>query len=310
MNMKRILPILCALLFALLLLLHPDTAADAVESGVMLCVQTVIPSLFPFFAVMSFLLQLGLDGMLNFAFAPLMRPLFHLRGACAAPLLAGLLGGYPTGAKTAAELYGQGVLTRDEAELLLGFCNNCGPGFLVSFAGATILGSTGAGLALLAIHVASALLTGVILCRLPRAAAPQPLPCTAPMPSPSLPQAFTASVSSALTSTLGICAYVVLFRTIAALLPALPAAVLGGVELVSGMAALTKSNAGFVMAAAFAAWGGLSVHCQTLSVTGELSLKYHTLGKVLQTALSAALAAAWVILMRDTPLFLEAFRQI
>lgn len=291
MNMKRIFPILCALLFASLLLVHPDTASNAVTSGIALCVQTVIPSLFPFFAVMSFLLRLGLTGLLNAVFAPFMRPLFHLRGECAAPLLAGLLGGYPTGAKTAAELYEQGTLTREEAELLLGFCNNCGPGFLISFVGTTIFGSTKAGVTLLLIHIVSALATGLILCRLPHTASPPPLPCTVPMPSPSLPQAFTASVSSALTSTLGICAYVVLFRTVAALLPVLPSAVLGAVEMVSGMAALTKNDASFLSAAAFAAWGGLSVHCQTLSVTGELSLKYHTLGKLIQTVISLLLAA-------------------
>ena len=102
----------------------------------------------------------------------------------------------------------------------------------------------------------------------------------------------TVSVSGALSSMLSICAYVVVFRTAAALLPsALPAAVLGAVEMVSGIAALGKNAAGFVAAAGITAWGGLSVHCQTMAVVGELSLKYHTLGKILQTVISVVLAA-------------------
>ena len=262
----------------------------AVRNGLALCTRTVIPSLFPFFAVTAFLLRMGADTLLHPVFAPLMMPLFRLRGTCALPLLAGLMGGYPTGAKTAAELYEQGVLTREEAELLLGFCNNCGPGFLLGYVGATVLGSTRAGMYLLGIHFSAALATGMILCRLPRKNAPIPLPCTMAMRPISPAGALTAAVSSALTSTLSVCAYVVLFQVAAALLPPLPPLLLGGVEMVSGMTQIPPSTAGLIAAAALTAWGGVSVHCQTLSVTGDLSLRYHTAGKLLQTILSVLMA--------------------
>ena len=288
--MKKFLPILLSLFFAAALLVSPETAAAAVRSGLTLCARTVIPSLFPFFAVTAFLLRLGVDSLLRPVFAPIMMPLFHLRGTCAVPLLAGLTGGYPTGAKTAAELYEQGTLTRREAELLLGFCNNCGPGFLLGYVGTAILGSPRAGMVLLVIHFSAALLTGMILCRLPRKNEHLPLPCPVPVHTLSPAKALTSAVSSALTSTLGICAYVALFQTAAALLPPLPPSILGGVEMVSGMAELTPSAGGFIAAAGLTAWGGISVHCQTASVTGELSLRYHTAGKVIQTLLSVLLA--------------------
>ena len=124
------------------------------------------------------------------------------------------------------------------------------------------------------------------------------LPCHLPAQRLSLPRMITESVSAALTSMLGICAYVVLFRTIAAVLPAsLDSGILGIVEMVSGAASLPANAAGFVAAAAITAWGGISVHCQTMSVVGELSLKYHTVGKLLQTVFSVLLALAaarWV----------------
>lgn len=295
--MKRFFPILLSIFFAAALLARPETAALAVRSGLSLCARTVIPSLFPFFAVTAFLLRMGADTLLRPFFAPIMMPLFRLRGVCALPLVAGLTGGYPTGAKTTAELYEQGTLTRGEAELLLGFCNNCGPGFLLGYAGAAVLGSSRTGMYLLTIHAAAALTTGMILCLLPRRNEPRPLPCAVPAPPLSPARALTSAVSSALSSTLGICAYVVLFQTAAALLPPLPPAVLGGVEMVSGMARLEPSVSGFVAAAGLAAWGGISVHCQTMSVAGDLSLRYHTAGKILQTILSvlfAFLAAKWV----------------
>lgn len=295
--MKKFLPILLSVFFATALLARPAEAALAVRNGLSLCARTVVPSLFPFFAVTAFLLRMGVDTLLRPIFAPFMRPLFHLRGICALPLLAGLTGGYPTGAKTAAELYEQGTLTKEEAELILGFCNNCGPGFLLGYVGAAVLGSTQMGVYLLVIHFAAALATGMILCRTPRRSEPRPLPCTLPVHALSPAKALTSAVSSALTSTLGICAYVVLFQTVAALLPPLPPILLGGVEMVSGVAQLTPSASGFIAAAGLAAWGGVSVHCQTMSVTGELSLRYHTVGKIIQTILSVLLAfaaAKWV----------------
>ena len=157
MKMKRILPITAVLVLGALLLLQPETASQAVRGALTLCFRTVVPSLFPFFVVVSLLLQLGLADFLQGLCAPLMGPLFRLRGVCALPVLTGLLGGYPSGAKTAADLYAAGELTRQEAELLLGFCDNCGPAFLVGYVGASVLGSPQAGARLFLIHIAAAL---------------------------------------------------------------------------------------------------------------------------------------------------------
>ncbi len=118
------LPIAAILAAAALLLLRPLEAAVAVREGLALCGGTVIPSLFPFFAAVSLLLQLGAAEALQGACGKIMGPLFHMRGACALPLLAGLLGGYPSGAAAVAGLYEQGGVSRQEAELLLGFCDN------------------------------------------------------------------------------------------------------------------------------------------------------------------------------------------
>ncbi|MBR3704549.1 MAG: sporulation protein [Oscillospiraceae bacterium] len=287
--MKKLFPIGSALLFAALLLLHPDKAGAAVREGLALCAATVIPSLFPFFVLTALLLRLGVDSILRPLCAPLMGPLFGLRGVCAAPLLAGFLGGYPTGARSAAQLYEQGALTRAEAQRLLGFCNNCGIGFLVGFVGAGIFSSVSAGIALLVIHILSALLSGFVLCRIaPHADLPR-LPGNLPVQNASPGAAFTASVSGAVTATLTVCAYVVFFRTVTALVP-MSGVLSGAVEMVGAVTALEKNAAGFAAAAGITAWGGLSVHCQTMAVVGDLSLRYHTAGKLLQTAFAVVLA--------------------
>ena len=279
---------------AALLLLRPQEAASAVRAGLALCAGTVVPSLFPFFAAISLLLQLGAAEALGRLCAPIMRPLFRMRGVCALPLLAGLLGGYPSGAKTAASLYAQGRITRQEAELLLGFCDNCGPAFLLGCVGAGVLGDPAAGLWLYAVHILSALLAGLLLCRLSGDRGPVLLGSALPAAPVSFPQALTSSVTGALAATLNVCAFVVFFQVLSALPPAPPPPlVLGVLEMVGGVASLTPGPGGFAAAAAIVGWGGLSVHCQAMSLAAPegLSFRWHWAGKALQAVLSALLAA-------------------
>lgn len=295
MKVKKTLPAAAVLAVAALLLLRPQEAAAAVRDGLTLCARTVIPSLFPFFVVISLLLQLGLAEALQGVCGAIMGPLFHLRGVCALPLLAGLLGGYPSGAGAIAGLYEQGGISRQEAELLLGFCDNCGPAFLLGYIGAGVLGDPAAGAALFLIHGLSAVLAGALLCRLCRDRGSVRAEGRGRSRMVSFPQALTASVSGALQSMLNICAFVVLFRVLAALPPVpLPFPLLGALEMVSAAAALPAGRMAFPAAAAVVGWGGLSVHCQAMSVAAPagLSFRWHWLGKALQAVLSFLLAAA------------------
>ncbi len=106
----------------------PHAAAGAAKA-LALCAGTVIPSLFPFMAVTGLLVRLGFGQWLAPYMAGLMAPLFRLPGCAGSALLLGLVGGYPIGARTAAELYASGALTAQEAERLLTFCNNSNPCF-------------------------------------------------------------------------------------------------------------------------------------------------------------------------------------
>lgn len=227
--------------------------------------------------------------------------LFGLSGTGAAALALGLCGGYPVGARTAAELVENGALSRDEGERLLAFCNNAGPGFLLGVCGAGVFSSSRAGAALYLIHVAAALCAGLLICR-----ALPPVPHgTYPHKSAKaqhLSTAFPAAVQNALTGCLNVSAFVVFFTVLARLLlhflpqafaSSLPCALLlGFLELTSGVLSLSCSRAGFLSCAALLGWGGLSVHCQTLSVLAAtpLSARYYLKGKVLQALLSLLLA--------------------
>ena len=294
---------LSALIFCLLALLFlPDVGAQAARDALALCAQTVIPSLFPFFVLSSLLVSCGAADALSHLLSPLMRPLFGLSGTGAAALGLGLCGGYPVGARTAAALVESGALSREEGERLLAFCNNAGPGFLLGICGGAVFSSPRAGAALYLIHTASALFTGMLLTRFLPPLRAAPLQAAKQRGDASLAAAFPAAVQGALTGILNVCAFVVFFQVFTRLLlcalsasfrASLPCALLiGFFELTSGVMALPNTRAGFLACAALLAWGGLSVHCQTLGVLSASPLrgKFYLRGKAVQTLLSLILS--------------------
>ena len=294
---------LCLILCGVLIWFLADAARvrQAASEALILCGRTVIPALFPFMAVSGLLVSLGFGEWLSPHLSGLMTPLFRLPGCASSALLLGLVGGYPIGARTAAELYVAGQLTRDEAERLLAFCNNSNPVFLISVLGAGVFGDVRRGIWLWLIHVLSALLTGLLF----RSGGIGQRRCVTrkiPFQAVSLPSAVVTAVGRALSGMLSVCAFVVLFYVLASPLRELGgwlgALLVGTVELFSLTPLLPPTSAGFLLAAFCTGWGGLSVLCQTAAVLDgtDLSLRTALLGKLLQGAFSALLASAIILL--------------
>ena len=283
-------------------------ARDALK----LCAELILPSLFPFFVLSILLSKLGLPAALGRLLSPAASRLFGVSGAGASALFIGLCGGYPMGAAYIAEMAASGAVSREEAERLLGFCNNSGPAFIVGAVGAGIFGSSAVGLALYGIHILSAVLTGLLLRgRGFSSPAPPPQPVTPPF-SAALPQAVKQAVGAALS----VCGFVVCFTVLAGLLDAVGwfsllsgslsaltgaelhfsrALLTGVLELGSGVGAmrgLSLSPANLALAAGMLGWGGVSVHFQTLSLFSDTDIKtaLHFAGRVISGIFSAFLA--------------------
>ena len=86
------------------ILIAPQAASQGVRDGLTLCGQVVIPSLFPFLALSSFLVQSGLAQRAGHLLEPITKLLFRLPGAAGSAILMSLIGGYPVGAAHAVLL--------------------------------------------------------------------------------------------------------------------------------------------------------------------------------------------------------------
>ena len=277
------------------LLLDAAEVRTAVTEGLSLCTRSVIPSLFPFLAVSALLMSLGFGEWLSGPLSGLMA-LYRIGGAGASALLLGLVGGYPVGARTAASLVSDGVLSKEEGERLLTFCNNSNPAFLITVLGLGVFGSVRAGVWLWLIHLLSALLTGLLF-RNHGGPARRQAGGTAAFQAVSLSAAFVAAVRESLSGMLSVCAFVTFFyvlaRPLASLGGWLGAVLVGLTELFSLTPLLRPDRFGFILASAMAGWGGLSVLCQTAAVLegSGLRLQSCAAGKAVQGLLAGLLAA-------------------
>ena len=271
------------------LILDSRTAISGAREGIELCLQSVIPSLFPFMTMSIIMTNAFKDTS-----AGLIHKYINIPKGTEGILLSGLFGGYPVGAQSLGNAYSSKGLSKKDAEYMLSFCNQAGPSFIFGIVAAQFADVRFAW-ALWFIQIASALLVfasqkhdcGVFTCDQSNHSA-------------SLPAAFKTGI----TAMGSICGWVVLFRVMLSIADKYFLRILsqcikplfyGFWELTNGLFTLSEIQCAelrFIEAAILLSQGGLCVTMQTASVLQGLSLRPYLKGKLLQTFYSLLLSLA------------------
>ena len=156
--------ILCAISILVIIIIQPETATKGVKNGISLLLTVIIPSLFPFLVLASFIASSKAFYNLSGIVGPLTTRIFKINKNGFIPILMGLTGGYPIGAKVTADLYKTNRLTQNEAERLMLFTVNSGPAFALTAVGTNMLGNTLSGIILYISTILTSLTIGFI-CR-------------------------------------------------------------------------------------------------------------------------------------------------
>lgn len=122
----------CVFLGLLLgLLSNSSLAGSYVLEGLNVWATRALPALFPFMVLSGLIIRLELAERVSKAFKPLLGRLYHASSAACYVMLVGFLCGFPMGARTIAELYERGRLTKRDGRWLLAFCNNLSPAYVM-----------------------------------------------------------------------------------------------------------------------------------------------------------------------------------
>lgn len=294
--MKYVLSVIAGAVI-ILLLIDPNSVSGAVRLSSESCLEVIVPSLFAFTVLAVYLQK---SGLYRTALKPLTYPLSKLlrmdEELCAVFVLANI-GGYPVGAKLLTELVTQGRLSPKNAGRMMCFCFGSGPGFMIGIAGMRIFGSAAAGLTLFGASFASSLLIAAFVrtrgeITLERSESGYNLTS----------DAFIASVTSGARVMFTVCAMIVGFSAVSALLKsvgvyALFEGVFGSGEVfpalleITRIRELTPNAHALPTCAALLGFGGVCVLMQVAALAKEIPLKGFLISRVPAAMISVLITA-------------------
>lgn len=293
-----------------MLLRFPESTSQGISNGVDLSLGTLIPSLFPFMVLSSFIIETGFFGKVGKFADIITHKLFSLPGDYLRVMILSMIGGLPLGCKMISELYAKGEISLIHARRMMLFCFCTGPAFTISSVGMYMLGSKQAGCIIYLSLILSSLMLG-ILSRFFGEDDRKTLPVKEAMHTTPISVSLVKAVSSGSTAMLNVCAWVIIFSCFMQIIEIMP--INQSVQLtlyslleVTNAAKCASGTLTLPLIAGIISFGGFCGHCQVMPYIISLKLKY----KYFLTAriISACLSIIFCeLLMKIIPVSYEVF---
>lgn len=288
-GLRAVLTLVFVIYMCVFLFTSPEYAKEEVYYSLLLCLRTVVPTLFPFFVLTSLVVSSGMTSYAGKGFGKAAYRLFGMNAGEAYALLLGCVGGFPLGTKAVCELYAAGGTEKKSAETLAALTNLCSPFFILG-ASRVLFGETGAGVC---VYCANILMTFVFLRatsgkRKRRSAGDGATPETGKAREKAgngSEFSFAGAITSSFTSMLSLCGIIAFFSCVAASVTRYTdlycfddrlSVFLGGfLELTRGVFSLNAIADPGAKAAAFAffvSFGGVSVIAQSSELCRKAGL--------------------------------------
>lgn len=301
-------------LFIFIFIINIKTSLAAVVDGLKLCLNSIIPTMFPFSVICNLLICYDGISIYSKFLGPFFCKPLNLSKNCSFPLVASFICGYPLGAKYCSDIFELGYINRDEYTRLLNIASNCGPIFILGVIGTTLLNNIEAAYILLASNYISIIIIGIITRNNSKKSSFKPIVTT--KSSVSLGDNFKNSIENAINTTLSITGFIVIFSVLISLIKentiitliinniesyiniptgALSSLFLGSIEITNGCSIISSS--GFStsiklgLISFLCSFSGLSIIAQSSSFISKhgVSIKKYTLLKILQGVISFGL---------------------
>lgn len=287
------------------LLVYPSYSASGMKNGLALLGENIIPSLFPFMVLSTYISQSSATEFIARLFDKPSRKIWNITGNGFIAVVLGLIGGYPVGAKTVAEFYSDGKLSQQEATKLMNWCVNPGPAFVITAVGTFMLNSSVSGVILYLSTLISSLVIGVF-CRFFNNTDVLKEPRFTPKERGG--SLLIKSVATGSEGMISLCGWVLTFSTVTSLMDAvintdgLRLFLQCVAEVTTGCSICTRAHLPLPILSAVIGFGGFAVIAQVtpyLSKCG-VSVKQFVSWRAINGALSASVCSAILRLFPQT----------
>lgn len=302
--MKRIFSLLLKNIFTLIivsaigvcLIIHPQNTVDGIKNGFLLLGNNLIPSLFPFMVLSSYISGSSIAQIISKLFEKPFKLIFKTSGYGVIPFVLGCIGGYPVGAKTVCEFYESKKISQNDATRLLYWCINPSPAFLITAVGSFMLDNTKSGVILYFSCLLASITVG-FFCRFLSSDEMYSIENQKSMPKDSI---FVKSVSKGSEGMLSVCGWVLTFCVLTSLCDALElpysmSYIIKSVgEVTTGCKNAISSRLSLPVIAGIGGFGGFAVICQCASYASicKVETKYLVCSRLINAALSGIYCSA------------------
>ena len=273
MQVVKIHVVTFVLIGAILLnLMLPSYSLKGAISGLIICGEIIIPSLFPFCVLALFAQKSGITKIISKPFSFFARKLFHLNGEQFSVFLMSFLGGYPVGSRLISELYTTKRIDKIRAQKMLFYCVNSGPAFILIAVGEGVLRRPKSGIYILISNIVASIAIALFAERSTSLSkeSENSFDC-------NIGDSFVSAVSDSVKSMFSVCGWIVLFS---ALVPLIKCGILpkiiekiicGFIEVSNGVISV---GGNVPLISAIIGFGGFCVHCQVYSSARSFAPKY------------------------------------
>ncbi len=273
------------------LIIYPEETSTGIKSALVLLCNSLIPALFPFMVLSSYISQSNIADFLCKLFERPFKFIFKTSAYGLIPFILGCVGGYPVGAKTISEFFEEGKLSQNNAEKLLYWCINPSPAFVITAVGTFMLKNTKSGIILYFSCILSSLTMG-FLCRFLSNDEPTPIEKANQKLNKNI---FVKSVSKGSEGMFTVCGWVLTFSVLSSLCEALKlpytiSNIIKSVgEVTTGCENAIFSRLSLPVIAGIIGFGGFAVICQcaTYSSICKTEMKYLICSRLINASISA-----------------------
>lgn len=145
------------------IIIYPTEFATGVKEGIKLLGESIIPALFPFMVISSYIAESPVTQLIFNLIDRPSKKLFNTPGIGLIAPITGMLGGYPIGAQAVARLLENKRISEDEAHRLICWSVNPSPTFVITLLGKFLIGNTGAGVIMYISNILSSVTVGLFL---------------------------------------------------------------------------------------------------------------------------------------------------
>ncbi len=297
--------------FNIIILSYPNIIITSTRNSLLLWVNNVIPSLYPFIILNNILKEVNGFKILGYITKPITRILFKHNENGGVALVSGITSGYPLGGLVTADLLEKKLISLKEANFLIMFVNNAGPLFVIGTIGVIMFNSPNIGYFLLGNQIISSIVLGVILSFFKKNKSYNNK--KEAFEKKNILDAISISVVNTNSTILLIGGFIIFYGIIISILNTLGivdilisilititplnkyqsyALICGFFEMTTGISYLSKNitnlQIDLTIISAILAFGGLSIHGQTLTKVKKtkIKVKNYFIGKILHTLLA------------------------